>query len=546
MNKKTGKTSLLFLLTVTTLAQASGLLSLVNPLGSYLQNKTFFARYLWQSAWNSSVATKQEPFLLPNESIKTENIAQELHATLQENDLYEQFLLGASTSEHQCSNQCNPDICSWSRFAEQNNLAQPTDSEYPIDLWQNYKAYIDFAKDKLNLNALRFSVEWALVQPTGPEEYDQEALDHYADLFIYAIKRGITPLMCFHHYTDPCWFIDRGGFEKTKNILYFVQFCAQVYEHIMSALSKDAHALKALQTMSPRQPLWITYNSPEGYAFKGYRQMEGPPANPHKKGLNWVALVLKNMMEAHVQVYYKLNQTYTDQSFAPEITKPQIGFLKNVHQLDSAKKSLIQWCCSPLTRTVCSIADMLQNECIYNFFTRGTFNVQIPLLLNISYTNPHAIGALDFIGLNYYSNRYMFLAQTLQEQDTTHSTDNKNYRVYPHGLYRAIAELSERMAQPLSIPIYVTENGIATTDDNKRNRFYQQYLYALNQAVTDGYPVNGYLTWTLADNYEWPSVKKKSKRVYGLCAVDEHDPAKLIIKDGAQAYRNFVKEFFSN
>ncbi len=187
--------------------------------------------------------------------------------------------------------------------------------------------------------------------------------------------------------------------------------------------------------------------------------------------------------------------------------------------------------------------DMLQNECIYRFFTTGEFTVHIPFKLNLTHKNPFAIGALDFIGLNYYSNRHLFLTKTVQEQEPERTTDNGNYRIYPQGLYRAIVELSERIAQPLSIPIYVTENGIATMDDEKRYAFYHQYLYALCKAIEDGYPVYGYLPWTLADNYEWPNRKKHSKRVYGLCSVDKNDPAKLIIKNGTRSYIDFVNAF---
>jgi len=508
----------------------------------YIINKTYFHRYLWQASMNNSVATKQHPYDMPKHMPGPTALAHQLAEQLDEQE-QQKFLFGASTSEHQCSKQCTPEMCSWSRFAQEHDLPQPTDEEYSMDFWQHYKTYIDYAKDVLKMNALRFSIEWALVQPEGPETFEQQALDHYADLFIYAIKRGITPLVCFHHYTDPCWFIDRNGFEKTENIGYFATLCTTVYNHLMTALSKDKAALSALQKMHPRQPLWVTFNSPEGYAFRGYREMSSPPADPKKKGLSWVAQVLKNVLQAHVQVYHSLKNEYEQLSLPHEIKDPQIGFLKNVHQLDPAKKTWLQYCCSPLTRIVCYTGDMLQNECIYRFFTHGEFTVHIPFKLNLIHRNHNAIGALDFIGLNYYSNRHMFLSKTMQEQDPAHKTDNQNYRIYPQGLYRAIAELSERVALPLGIPIYVTENGIATMDDEKRYAFYHQYLYALCKAVQDGYPVYGYLPWTLANNYEWPSVKKYSKRVYGLCSVDMNDPKQLHIKNGARSYTEFINAF---
>ncbi len=514
----------------------------VHPVTQFINRTSYYHRYLWQASMNNSVATRQHPYDMPKNMPEPTTLAHRLVEQLDKKK-QQKFLFGASTSEHQCSKQCTPEICSWSRFAQEHGLPQPTDEEYSMDFWHHYKAYIDYAKDHLKLNALRFSIEWAVVQPHGPGSFDQVALDHYADLFIYAIKRGITPLVCFHHYTDPCWFIDRNGFEKTENIDHFVTFCKRVYSHLMTALRDDKQALKALQEVYPRQPLWATFNSPEGYAFRGYREMSSPPADPKKKGLAWVARVLKNVLEAHVRVYYALKNEYEQLNLPQEIKNPQIGFLKNVHQLDPAKKTWLQYCCSPLTRIICYTGDMLQNESVYRFFTTGEFTVHIPFKLNLTHKNSFAIGALDFIGLNYYSNRHLFLTKTVQEQEPERTTDNGNYRIYPQGLYRAIVELSERIAQPLSIPIYVTENGIATMDDEKRYAFYHQYLYALCKAIEDGYPVYGYLPWTLADNYEWPNRKKHSKRVYGLCSVDKNDPAKLIIKNGTRSYIDFVNAF---
>ncbi len=91
------------------------------------------------------------------------------------------------------------------------------------------------------------------------------------------------------------------------------------------------------------------------------------------------------------------------------------------------------------------------------------------------------------------------------------------------------------------MPLYVAENGIATKDDAKRYRFYHEYLYAIDQAVKDGYPVYGYLPWTLAQNYEWPTLKDNKERDYGLCSVDPEDHSKLVAKKGSRSYLQFAE-----
>lgn len=189
----------------------------------------------------------------------------------------------------------------------------------------------------------------------------------------------------------------------------------------------------------------------------------------------------------------------------------------------------------------CAVGNLLQNECIYQFFTSGKFNVYVPTQVKVRHTNLAAIGALDFIGINYYSNRHMHLGSGVQETNESLKTDNSNYRFYPQGLYRAIVEVTEKLAGTLAIPMYVTENGIATRSDAKRSQFYREYLYALGRALEEGYDVRGYLTWTLADNYEWPNLEDDVPRVYGLCRVNPKFPEHLILKEGAKAYVEILK-----
>ncbi len=510
-----------------------------------ISEKTYFVTYLAKYLTNSSVSRQEKPYntdslteLMTPQAIAS-GIAQKVNPAT--------FLRGASTSEHQCSQECTPEICSWSRFAKVNNLPQPTDKQNGMNWWKYYPQYIDYAADTMQLNSLRFSIEWPLVQPEGPESWDQKVVDHYADVFAYALKKGIAPMVCFHHYTDPNWFLDRGGFEKDTNIDYFVNFCQKVYEHIMDKVISDQEAFASLKSIAPRQPLWATFNAPDGYAFRGYQQKQGPPADQTRSGLKVVAEVLKNMLESHVRVYGALKKTH--KKFDQYTQVPMVGLLKNIHQIDPAKDTWKHYCAAPLTRCIAGVADMIQNGSVYRFFTEGEYRVHIPFLINMTHKNEEAIGALDFIGLNYYSNRHLFFTKTIEPTDQELCSDNKIYYRYPHGLYRAIHELHEKMVEPYQnrgkrLPLIVAENGIATKDDAKRQRFYHEYLYAIYKAIEDGKAVEGYLPWTLATNYEWPSVPVENniERDYGLCLVNPNDQSQLQVKPGTISYMQFVAQ----
>jgi len=503
-----------------------------------LSDSTYAVRYvvgyLAKNWWSKPVYTCEKAIVIPQDLPAPEALAQSMAEKIGVHN----FMRGASTSAHQCGKLCTPEKCSWSRFAQRYDLPQPSDDANKMDWDRYYRSYIDYAKDELKLNALRFSVEWALVQP-NPGEWDIATLDRYADMFCYAIKRGITPVVCFHHYTDPNWFLEQGGFYDAHTSRHFVDFCVATYEHILHVVGKAPAVVAASKSINA--PLWATYNTPAGYAFRGYHQYAGPPADSDCSGLDVVAQVLKNMLEAHVQVYQRMKVLHAQANTA--MPTPKVGLLKNIHQIDPAKATWGQYAASPITRMLVSFADMIQNGAIYRFFTTGEYQVHIPCKVHIKHTNSQAPHSLDFIGLNYYANRHMHLTTGIKPTDPDVISDNEWYYRYPQGIYRAIVELSENIAHPLQIPLFVAENGIATTDDAKRARFYHEYLYAMNKAVQDGYPVTGYLPWTLADNYEWPTIENHKPRSFGLCAVVADNPAQLCVKEGTRAtYGAFVKE----
>ena len=58
-------------------------------------------------------------------------------------------------------------------------------------------------------------------------------------------------------------------------------------------------------------------------------------------------------------------------------------------------------------------------------------------------------------------------------------------------------------AKETRVPIFVTENGIATDDDTRRVEYYRRALAGLKRAIDDGVDVRGYVAWSLLDNFEW-------------------------------------------
>jgi beta-glucosidase len=90
-----------------------------------------------------------------------------------------------------------------------------------------------------------------------------------------------------------------------------------------------------------------------------------------------------------------------------------------------------------------------------------------------------------------------------------------------HGMERrpeALGAAVRRAAEVLpGMPLLVTENGIATTDDDDRITFTRDALTGLATAIADGADVRGYVHWSLLDNFEWMLGYRPT---FGLVAVD--------------------------
>jgi len=65
------------------------------------------------------------------------------------------------------------------------------------------------------------------------------------------------------------------------------------------------------------------------------------------------------------------------------------------------------------------------------------------------------------------------------------------WAVHPDGLRQMLHH-----AARTGLPLYVTENGIATTDDTERVAYLHSHLAAVARALAEGVDVRGYLHWS--------------------------------------------------
>lgn len=118
----------------------------------------------------------------------------------------------------------------------------------------------------------------------------------------------------------------------------------------------------------------------------------------------------------------------------------------------------------------------------------------------------------DFVGVQSYT------SQPIDENGVVpHPEDPNNtlmgWAYRPDALAIALRHTKDVVGD---VPLIVTENGIATGDDERRIEYTTGALNGVLDALDDGLDIRGYIHWSLLDNFEWG----RWHPTFGLIAVD--------------------------
>jgi beta-glucosidase len=102
----------------------------------------------------------------------------------------------------------------------------------------------------------------------------------------------------------------------------------------------------------------------------------------------------------------------------------------------------------------------------------------------------------DFLGVNFYfSNRvYGYRVHNPDER-----ISDLGWDLSPDHIQFALERLHEKYKKP----IIITENGLADQEDVNRKWWLTKTLIGMQKALNNGVKLEGYLHWSLLDNFEW-------------------------------------------
>ncbi len=397
------------------------------------------------------------------------------------------FLWGAATSAHQVEggNRWND----WWRFERQPGAI--ADGTVSGDACRHYERFDeDFALAAADGHgAHRLSLEWSRIEPAR-DRIDAGAVAHYHAVFASLRRHRLVPVVTLHHFTNPLWIADQGGWENRDTLERFdrfVRFCAREY--------------------GGEVDWWCTVNEPEVYAFRAYSEGRWPPG---RRDDGAALAVIAHLLEAHGRAYRILHAE--DTADADGDGRPVVAGLAKAWVPLEPRRA---W--SPLDRLRAHFENQVFNHAVARAAVTGEIALSIPGARGVRRRLPELADSLDYFGLNHYTRwKVDALAREAHVVPAGRPVTDLGWEIHPDGFEQVL-----RLAGAHGRPVLVTENGFADRADAVRPRALVEYLLAMGRAMDRGVRVLGYLHWSLLDNFEW--AEGRSPR-FGLYGVDYDRP----------------------
>ena len=409
------------------------------------------------------------------------------------------FLWGTATSSHQVEGgNTASDWAAWE--ARPGRIFDGSRAGDACGWWAG-RAEEDLARAAaLGQNAHRMSLEWSRLEPS-PGTYDAAAFARYAAILEAMGRLGLRSMVTLNHFTLPAWAAAQGGWASDAIVPRFAAFAAE-----------------CARRLGGRVALWATLNEPSVLVLMGYLKADWPPGGG---GARLAGRALANLLRGHAAARLALKEVEPS---------AQVGLVLNVPALEPADPT------SALDRALVAAQDWSFSGVVLHALETGLL---VPPLFTL---RPRVRGlqrGVDFLGLNYYG-LYRMQADATAEglsrlvQEPSIRTEHGDWgQVAPHGLSRGLLRLSK-----LSVPLYVTENGVLDEADALRPRYLVGHLAAVHDAIRLGADVRGYFHWSLVDNFEWAEGYAPK---FGLHQVDRHTQARRE-RPSAQLYARVCRE----
>lgn len=427
------------------------------------------------------------------------------------------FLWGASISAYQAEGASNEDGKLPSIIDKYNHPEHVANFEVASDFYHHYKEDIQLLA-KMGLKAFRFSIAWTRIMTFDNQRVNKKGIDFYHAVIDECIKNNIEPIVTMYHFDLPYILEERGGWSNRDTIDAFLDYVKVLFE-----------------AYGEKVKYWLTINEQNTMIL--HPGAIGIPENgklPTKKVLFQMNHHVLLAQAQAISLYHHLN--------LPGQIGPAIN-LTAMYQATAAPNDAIaahNW-------------ETLRGWSFLDVVVRGSYNYLFEKYLHDRNLYPEImdgdfdilkLGKPDFIAINYYSTATIAASKNdgtdqsaragdqqimLGEEGVYRAAENPyadktpyGWVVDPVGLRLTLRKLYDRY----NLPILITENGYGQSDiieddntieDDDRINYLTDHIQSIQEAITDGVQVLGYLPWSAIDVV---STHQGFNKRYGFIYVD--------------------------
>ena len=383
------------------------------------------------------------------------------------------FLWGAATAAHQVEgNNINSDL--WVlEHVEPTLFVEPS-----LDACDHYHRYADDIRllASLGLNTYRFSIEWARIEPER-DQFSAAALDHYHRVLAACHENGVSPMVTFYHFSSPRWFAALGGWEHRDAGDLFVRYCERTAQQLGNLIDYAA------TFNEPNLPLLLRWVSNIKLPFLTVTRMRSQAARAvgsNRFGCFFLGDAFK-LRDAMIRAHHRAREAMRS---APGGFPVGVNVALQDEQAVGSRSKRDRKCAE-----------------VYDAWMEAAANS-------------------DFLGVQPYTRCRVGKEGDLDPEPGVELTQ-MGYEFWPEAVEACLRYAAARVR----VPIYITENGVATFDDSRRIEYIRRALAGVSNAIESGIDVRGYIHWSLLDNFEW--VFGYGPR-FGLVGVDRETQARIV------------------
>lgn len=365
------------------------------------------------------------------------------------------------------------------------------------------------------LDAYRFSIEWARVEPQR-DVIDEAALDHYGALIDALLDAGVRPMITLHHFSNPVW-IDDPRDRRCAAGPSDTNLCGLGHPvggpEVVAEMAE--HARLIAERFGDRIDEWGTLNEPVNYLLAAYGLGTFPPGKMFVFDLLTEFIpVVRDYLSAHAAMYRAIHE-------ADVVDADGDGEAAAV----GLTLSIIDWVAArdhglsddPEDLGARDRAEYVYHHLVPESLRDGSFDADLDGVADES--QPEWAGTLDWLGIQYYFRAGVTgkakiipavdlapcfggfdFGACVPPEDPTWCVPTMGYEFYAPGLLRLLTDYGDRYPE---LPLIVSEAGIATEVGARRAENIVRVLEQIGAARDAGVDVRGYYYWSLYDNFEW-------------------------------------------